>query len=387
MSFIWAGSITPDGFSVRRRCRAERTVTLATRPAFLGVRSCDLHAIAIQDRVLAGPGLRRPATTPRRREDAFIVAVICSDPAAPASASPWAPARARSGLDLALTELLDGDAPLRSSSGRHATREVRCWACSRPARPQRGRGAASRSSRAPSRQMGRQLDTTDIRTLLYDNARAPALGRRRRPLPGLRQLHDGLPDLLLHHRRGRHRPAGRDAERTRVWDSCFTARLLLRARRQRAQHGRLPLPAVDDPQARDPGSTSSARRGCVGCGRCITWCPVGIDITEEAAAIRADRGRRGPRTEPSAARSTQLLTEHPFFAGLDDATVTSLIAGCAANVHVRGPTSTCSARASRPTRFFVVRHGRVALDVHVPGRRRPSIDTVDDGRRASAGPG
>jgi ferredoxin len=30
--------------------------------------------------------------------------------------------------------------------------------------------------------------------------------------------------------------------------------------------------------------------GCVGCGRCITWCPVGIDITEEAAAIRASDG-------------------------------------------------------------------------------------------------
>jgi ferredoxin len=27
--------------------------------------------------------------------------------------------------------------------------------------------------------------------------------------------------------------------------------------------------------------------GCVGCGRCITWCPVGIDLTEEVAAIRA----------------------------------------------------------------------------------------------------
>ena len=25
--------------------------------------------------------------------------------------------------------------------------------------------------------------------------------------------------------------------------------------------------------------------GCVGCGRCITWCPVGIDITEEARAL------------------------------------------------------------------------------------------------------
>jgi ferredoxin len=30
--------------------------------------------------------------------------------------------------------------------------------------------------------------------------------------------------------------------------------------------------------------------GCVGCGRCITWCPVGIDVTEEMAALR----RGGP---------------------------------------------------------------------------------------------
>ena len=31
--------------------------------------------------------------------------------------------------------------------------------------------------------------------------------------------------------------------------------------------------------------------GCVGCGRCITWCPVGIDLTEETAAIRAEPAR------------------------------------------------------------------------------------------------
>ncbi len=27
------------------------------------------------------------------------------------------------------------------------------------------------------------------------------------------------------------------------------------------------------------------RSGCVGCGRCIAWCPAGIDITAEAAAF------------------------------------------------------------------------------------------------------
>ena len=30
--------------------------------------------------------------------------------------------------------------------------------------------------------------------------------------------------------------------------------------------------------------------GCVGCGRCITWCPVGIDITAEAEALRTEAG-------------------------------------------------------------------------------------------------
>ena len=34
--------------------------------------------------------------------------------------------------------------------------------------------------------------------------------------------------------------------------------------------------------------------GCVGCGRCIVWCPVGIDITEEVAALQAEAPDSGP---------------------------------------------------------------------------------------------
>ena len=63
--------------------------------------------------------------------------------------------------------------------------------------------------------------------------------------------------------------------------------------------------------------------GCVGCGRCITWCPVGIDITEEVAAIRAT-GEEDMKTLDA------LVAESPVFAGLDQPYL-ELIAGCAQN--------------------------------------------------------
>jgi sulfhydrogenase subunit beta (sulfur reductase) len=35
-------------------------------------------------------------------------------------------------------------------------------------------------------------------------------------------------------------------------------------------------------------------QGCVGCGRCITWCPVGIDVTEELRVLRRRDGSALP---------------------------------------------------------------------------------------------
>ncbi len=42
------------------------------------------------------------------------------------------------------------------------------------------------------------------------------------------------------------------------------------------------------------------RSGCVGCGRCISWCPVGIDITEEVAAICGEPSASGEPSEGEA---------------------------------------------------------------------------------------
>jgi ferredoxin len=84
---------------------------------------------------------------------------------------------------------------------------------------------------------------------------------------------------------------GAFAERTRRWDSCFTLDLSyihggpVRPSMKRA------LPPVGDPQARHLAVEQFGTAGCVGCGRCITWCPAAIDLTEEAA-IAAEAARR-----------------------------------------------------------------------------------------------
>ena len=101
-------------------------------------------------------------------------------------------------------------------------------------RGRRRRGRARSSERAAA-QMGTDARHHRHQGPALPQPRAPALGRGRRPLPDLRQLHDGLPDLLLQQRRGRDRPraARRPSARAPV-GLVLHARALLHPRRQRA---------------------------------------------------------------------------------------------------------------------------------------------------------
>lgn len=77
---------------------------------------------------------------------------------------------------------------------------------------------------------------------------------------------------------------GTAATRSRRWDSCFTMDFS-------SVHG-APIRASTASRYRQWLTHKFATwhdqfgsSGCVGCGRCITWCPVGIDITTEVRAL------------------------------------------------------------------------------------------------------
>jgi CRP/FNR family transcriptional regulator, cyclic AMP receptor protein len=73
----------------------------------------------------------------------------------------------------------------------------------------------------------------------------------------------------------------------------------------------------------------------------------------------------------------ELLSSHPFFAGLD-ADAMRLISGCASNVHF-GAGEFIFGEGEEASRFYVIRHGRVALEIHSPARGPLVIDSMDPG--------
>ena len=261
------------------------------RYAFIGARSCELHAMGILDRVLLGG--RHPDPGDRARtEDLFVVAVQCGQAGGTCfCVSMQTGPVAEAGFDLALTEVLGegGQHHFTVELGTTRGAEVLDEVPHRPA-TDADRGAAAAVHARTASQMGRELDVTGIKELLYRNLEHPrwqevadrclTCGNCTMVCPTcFCTTVEDVTDLQ-----------GEHVERTQRWDSCFTVdysnihggavRGTARSRyRQWMTHK---LASWHD----QFGSS-----GCVGCGRCITWCPVGIDLTEEAAAIRQSESR------------------------------------------------------------------------------------------------
>ena len=265
---------TKDGFSARP------TLPQQEKVAVLGARACDLAGLAIQDHIFLKDAYRDPYYE-ARRSGLFLIGVNCTRALATCfCASMETGPRVTSWFDLVLTELDDAFLiQAGSEAGQDLLSEV-------PLSPvsQELIGEAAQRIEACAHSQVRRIDRSQLPQALYDAhehprwddvaARCLACGNCTMVCPTCfcHQVEE-VPDLTQQR-----------AEHARLWDSCFT-------QEHGYIHGKNIRPTIKDRYRMwlthklgswiDQFGTS----GCVGCGRCITWCPVGIDLTQELPAL------------------------------------------------------------------------------------------------------
>ena len=277
---------TPDGWTM------QTPTPDAPRYAFLGVRACELAAMKVQDRVFLEGAWVDPIYQ-TCRDAAFIVAVNCTQAASTCFCTSMNTGpRCTAGFDLALTELDDG---FLIESGTEAGAAIlNSLPTHPPSNRQLSDGESARQQAVE--QISRQLDTDDLRNLLLNNLdhqRWDEVATRCLSCTNCTMV---CPTCFCSSVTDVTDLTGDHVDRQRHWDSCFNmdfsymnggvVRNDIGSRyRQWLTHK---LASWHD---------QFGESGCVGCGRCITWCPPGIDLTEEVAAIRASPNDTGDTTE------------------------------------------------------------------------------------------
>lgn len=288
----WKAFFHPPDVRLWRARRAARGFTLdadvheTPRYALIGVRACELRAIHLQDRVLRGGSVADPVYA-GRRDGSFIVAVNCGSPGGTCfCASMGTGPAVEQGYDLVLTELVDTDASrftIEVGSARGG--DVLARVPRRAATPAETEAAAT-VVREAAHHMGRTLDISDLPGLLARSLEHPHWEEVAQRCLTCGNCTMVCPTCFCTRIEDTTDLTGEIAERWRRWDSCFTVDFSY-------LHGgsvRPSAPARYRQWLTHKLGTWVAQfgsPGCVGCGRCVTWCPVGIDLTREVVALRA----------------------------------------------------------------------------------------------------
>jgi sulfhydrogenase subunit beta (sulfur reductase) len=278
-------------FSVQRKGKdleidqQEHVGSEKMRYAFIGLRSCELHALSIQDKVFINGQFTDPHYA-AVRENIFIVAINCTEPGGTCFCTSMNTGpKATTGFDIALTEIIDEHrhfflVEVGSERGAKVMEKIQ----HREALNHEVQESKKLLATAAT-QMGRTLETTDIKELLSANFEHPRWEDVAQRCLSCANCTMVCPTCFCSTVEDVTDLTGDHAERWRKWDSCFnldfsyihggTVRTSVKSRyRQWLTHK---LSSWID---------QFGTSGCVGCGRCITWCPVSIDITEEVAALR-----------------------------------------------------------------------------------------------------
>jgi sulfhydrogenase subunit beta (sulfur reductase) len=303
--YSWKQFLYPPRLRLFETRRAGNQFTVSAPPpavrrrAFLGVRGCELHAIAVQDRTFFRDGQVWDPHYFQARLHLFVAALECAHPAStcfctsmatgpevdprrlplPQTPPPGAPAHL---VDWVMTELPEGFVVRPESDLGAAVVEALSLS---PATPEQ-LSAARQRVQAAAQSIQRHVETADLRGHLQRHQEHPRWDQVAERCLGCTNCTMACPtcfcmsveevtDLTLDL-----------SARERVWDSCFNPEFA-------AVHGGNARPSIRGRYRQWLTHKFSSWfdqfdvSGCVGCGRCITWCPVGIDVTEELAALRA----------------------------------------------------------------------------------------------------
>jgi ferredoxin len=252
--------------------------------AVIGVRACDLAALDLHDRHFLGRASNRAISDPpyaARRERLLLVAVNCSHPAETCfCASTGDGPRVDQGADIVLDELDEGFVVTPNSTAGQVIVDSMELAGAESAQLA---AAATQSENAAAAQT-RRLPARDLQAQLFDRLDHPRWDQVAARCLACGNCTSVCPTCFCHTEYDAPTLHGMLSQHVREWDSCFSEG-------HAYLHGYQVRPETSHRfrqwMTHKLGSwhTQFGRSGCVGCGRCITWCPVGIDITEEANAI------------------------------------------------------------------------------------------------------
>jgi NAD(P)H-flavin reductase/Pyruvate/2-oxoacid:ferredoxin oxidoreductase delta subunit len=280
----WTFPPRVDALSLETRSDGSLAVRVeaptAQPTAVIGARACDLAALAVHDRVLAG-GPAVDADYAARRADLLVVAVEC----AMATSTCFCPSmgtgpEVTTGADVVLAEV-DGGFVARGDTVA-GTRLLDHLELSPAADRQTTRAieqvAATRAA------MGIAVDTDGLHDRLLANLDSPRWAEIADRCLACANCTLVCPTCFCTGTEIGSDLDGHESTATRAWDSCFTAgfaQVVGGSFRPRHRDRYRQWLTHKFGTWFDQFGTS----GCVGCGRCVAWCPVGIDVREELNII------------------------------------------------------------------------------------------------------
>ena len=273
------------------RIQMEKPEPIKEKMAFLGVRACDMQAILVQDKVF-NHKLAVYGQYQQRRANTLIIAVNCTTAANTCfCASMNTGPAVKGGYDLALTEVIDDQRHHFLFTSGSAEGEALCLQLDLPPAEQADWERAQGLVEKTKEKMFRRVDNANIHQVLMGSWSSERWDKVAERCINCANCTLVCPTCFCSNTEDKVSLDGAHVERWQSWDSCFNL-----------SHSNIVGGSVR-------ASASSRYRqwlthkfgtwwdqfgtsGCVGCGRCIAWCPVGIDVTEELTLLQLEQNEK-----------------------------------------------------------------------------------------------